>query len=227
MCGRTSLFVPQPALEDRFDATATTEIPPRYNIAPGDDLAAITNAAPDEITLLRWGFVPHWADDPNIGYRMINARAETVDEKPAYKAAFTDRRCLVLADGFYEWQGDRGSKQPYRITRADEEPFAMAGIWETWESNGRSLASVSIITTEANDVIAPIHDRMPVIFPPDDEDRWLKDTEPARLKRLLGPCSSELLAAYPVSTQVNDPANDTPEIITPRSDIQSDLGDYT
>ncbi len=226
MCGRTSLFVPQPALEERFDATATTPIPQRYNIAPGDDLAAITNTTPDEISLLRWGFVPHWADDPTIGYRMINARAETVDEKPAYQAAFKDRRCLVLADGFYEWQGDRSNKEPYRITRADQEPFAMAGIWETWESNGERLTSLSIITTDANEVVAPIHDRMPVILAPDDEDRWLESTEPTQLKRLLGPCPSEFLDAYPVSTQVNDPTNDNPDIITPRSDRQTGLGDY-
>lgn len=227
MCGRTSLFVPQPVLEDRFDATAAVDLVPRYNIAPGDDLAAITNLAPETIDLLYWGFVPHWAESFNSGYQMINARAETIDKKPAFQEAFNKRRCLVLADGFYEWQGTRGNKSPYRIIREDEMPFAMAGIWASWDGADETVNTVSIVTTEANDVLAPIHDRMPVILEPDEEQEWLTEADPASLNSLLDPCPSDLLRAYPVSRAVNDPANDNTAVIEERSDVQSGLGDFS
>lgn len=227
MCGRTSLFVPQPVLEDRFNATAAVDLVPRYNIAPGDDLAAITNTAPETIDLLYWGFVPHWAESFDAGYQMINARAETVAEKPAFRSAYNKRRCLVLADGFYEWKGKQGSKSPYRITRKDDNPFAMAGIWEPWETaDDEVIRTLAILTTEANDLVAPIHDRMPVILEPDEEHTWLSDAGPAELKSVLDPFPTDLLRAYPVSRAVNDPANDNPGVIEERSDIQSGLGDF-
>lgn len=215
MCGRTSLFVPQSVLEDRFNATAVDPITPRYNIAPGDDLASIANETPEEIRLRGWGLIPHWVDDPAEWPEPINARAETVSEKPAFRDAFHHRRCLVLADGFYEWGGERGHKQPYRITRPDEEPFAMAGLWEEWEANGTERETLTIITTDANEAIAPIHDRMPVILEPDEEALWLNDADEGELRTLLDPLPADLTTVFPISTAVNDPANDRPEVIEP------------
>lgn len=215
MCGRTSLFVPQSVLEDRFNATAVDPITPRYNIAPGDDLASIANETPEEIRLRGWGLIPHWVDDPSEWPDPINARAETVSEKPAFRDAFHHRRCLVLADGFYEWGGERGHKQPYRITRPDEEPFAMAGLWEEWEANGTERETLTIITTDANEAIAPIHDRMPVILEPDEEALWLNDADEGELRSLLDPFPTDLTTVSPISTAVNDPANDSPEVIEP------------
>lgn len=226
MCGRTSLFVPQSVLEDRFDATAATPLTPRYNIAPRNDLACITNEAPSEIDLLEWGFLPHWVDDPSDWPRPINARVESVDEKPTFREAFRTRRCLVLADGFYEWAGTRGSKEPYRITRIDDEPFAMAGLWDEWSANGQSLRTVTIITTDANETIAPIHDRMPVILPAAAESEWLQDAELAKTA-IVEPYPAADLRAYPVSRAINDPANDSPAVVEEREDIQSGLGDFT
>ncbi len=215
MCGRTSLFVPQSVLEERFNATATEPITPRYNIPPGDDLASIRNEAPEAIDLLQWGLIPHWVDDPDDWPKPINARAETVADKPAFRDAFDNRRCLVLADGFYEWGGERGRKQPFRVTRADEEPFAMAGLWESWGDNGEQLETVTIITTDSNETIAPIHDRMPVILEPNEEAAWLETDDGAALSSLLDPFPDDLTATYPISTAVNDPANDSPDVIEP------------
>lgn len=215
MCGRTSLFVPQSVLEERFNATAVQPITPRYNIPPGDDLASIANETPTEIHQRQWGLVPHWVDDPDDWPKPINARAESVSEKPAFRDAFTNRRCLVLADGFYEWGGERGHKQPFRVTRTDEEPFAMAGLWDVWGTNGEERETVTIITTDANETIAPIHDRMPVILEPGEETSWLEDTADEELQSLLDPFPADRTAAYPVSPAVNDPANDSPDIIEP------------
>lgn len=227
MCGRTSLFVPQSVLEERFDASAVEPIPPRYNIAPGDDLAAIPNEAPEEIDLMEWGLIPHWVDDPDDWPKPINARGETVAEKPAFRDAFDRRRCLILADGFYEWGGDRGHKQPFRVTRDDEEPFAMAGLWESWGENGGERQTVTIITTDANETIAPIHDRMPVMLEPEEEAVWLDAADEEALLALLDPFPDELTEAYPISTAVNDPANDSPEVIEPvERGTQSGLSEF-
>lgn len=225
MCGRTSLFVPQSVLEERFDATTVHPLTPRYNIAPRDDLACITNESPAEIDTLEWGLVPHWVDDPAEFSRPINARVETVTEKPAFREAIRKRRCLVLADGFYEWKGTRGSKEPFRITRTDGDPFAMAGVWEQWGSNGQTLRTVTILTTDSNDVIAPIHDRMPVLLVETDERQWIEgqDISPTDF---TGSYPTGELRAYPVSRAVNDPANDTPEVVEERGDVQSGLGDF-
>ena len=207
MCGRTALAVLADVLIERFDAEPTEPIEPRYNIAPGDDLAVIRNESPDIIDQLRWGLVPHWADDPAIGNRLINARSETLAEKPSFRDAYAERRCLVLVDGFYEWTERNGQKQPYRICKPDNAPFALAGLWE----NGRDVATTTIVTTDANDVVEPIHDRMPVILPEEVETAWLESGD----EELLAPYHGDDLECYPISTLVNDPTNDSPEIIEP------------
>ena len=221
MCGRTSLFARQSVIEDRFDATATRPITPRYNIAPGDDIAVIRNDADDEVDLLEWGLVPSWADRSHSGF--INARAETVAEKPSFREAYQRRRCLVLADGFYEWQQRSGGKQPYRVARADDAPFAMAGLWEKWERDGDVRRTATIITTGANDLMRPIHDRMPVVLAPDEERQWLRSPEAS----LLDPYGDDDFRASPISKAVNDPTNDSPALIDPIEDDQRHLGDYS
>lgn len=216
MCGRTSLYAALGLLEDRFDARADFAYEPRYNIAPSQDLAVIRNTTPETITQQNWGLLPSWADDPEDAPRPINARAETVAEKPMFRSAFEDRRCLVLADGFYEWQGERGSKQPYRVVREDLEPFAFAGLWERWEGNGDNddvLETVTIITTEANEVVEPVHDRMPVMLDRGDEEIWLNGGDAETLQDVLDPYPAAELRAYPVSKRVNDPSFDDPEVV--------------
>lgn len=211
MCGRTSLAVDPEALRTRFDVEVPDDIPRRYNIAPGDDLVAIRNDATESVDVLEWGFIPSWADDPNDVPTPINARSETVAEKSMFRDAFEERRCLILADGFYEWQGSRGSKQPYRIQRADGEPYAYAGLWETWTppSGGVQRVTCTILTTEANDVVAGIHDRMPVMLEADEESAWVGGADVAELQAMLDPYPESLLKAYPVSKAVNDPDNDS------------------
>lgn len=221
MCGRFSLFVPPDALAERFSAEPVRPIEARYNIAPGDEIATITNVRPDEIDVFRWGLVPSWADDEWTP--QINARAETIDEKPAFRDAFADRRCLVLADGFYEWQSGRGSNQPYRIERADGAPFAFAGLWE----DGGGSSTVAIVTTEANGVVAPVHDRMPVMLAPGEEQRWLTAEDGSEQLALLDSFPAAETEAYPVSTAVNDPGNDSPAVIEPvEVDEQSGLDEF-
>lgn len=244
MCGRLSLFAPPSVLEARFDATFLGSYTPRYNVAPTDSLAAIRDDSPETIDALTWGLVPHWADDPSIGTRLINARAETLSEKPSFRDAYENRRCsrersereldtpkggrcLILSDGFYEWKEDGGRKQPYRICRPDDEPFAMAGLWERWEGNGEVRETATIVTTEPNDVVAPLHDRMAAILPEREERRWLHG-DPVERESLLSPYEGDL-RAYPISTRVNDPGNDGPSIIEevePEGGTQSGLGDF-
>ena len=227
MCGRTSLFVPQSVLEERFEAVALEPIPPRYNIPPGDDLAVVKNDAPEAIDLLEWGLLPHWVDDPDDWPMPINARSETVADKPAFREAFARRRCLVLADGFYEWGGERGHKQPFRVTRTDDQPFAMAGLWESWGDNGAQRETVTILTTDSNETIAPIHDRMPVMLEPAEEADWLAAEDHESLLTQLDPYPDEITRAYPISTAVNDPSNDSPDVIEPvERDHQSGLGEF-
>lgn len=226
MCGRFSLFVPRSELEDRFDVEIPDPITPRYNIAPQDDLSAVRNDKPETVEELRWGLIPHWVDDPEEYSQPINARAETVEEKPFFQDAFENRRCLVLADGFYEWKGDRGSKAPYRIEREDNEPFAFAGLWETWSDNGDSIQTCTILTTEPNETVAPIHDRMPVILEPDEEDIWLGDEDESLLDAVFDPYPDDDLTAYRISKAINDPANESPEVIEPVEDPQSGLGEF-
>ncbi|MFB6112591.1 MAG: SOS response-associated peptidase [Halodesulfurarchaeum sp.] len=231
MCGRTSRYLPQAVIEARFDAESEQPLEPRYNIAPFDDQAVITNDAQDAIRLYEWGFLPEWADDPNSTHRPINARAETVGETPMFRDAFRARRCLVIVDGYYEWQEqDRGPKQPYRITLSGEDPFAMAGLYSRFEENGTTLETTTIITTDASAVVESIHDRMPVILPRESERTWLEADDLDAKASLLSPYSDSDLVAYPVSRAVNDPANDSASVIEEVSlheeQTQSGLDDF-
>ncbi len=195
------------------------DLPQRFNIAPTQDVAAVRHsneADQRELVMLRWGLIPSWAKDTKIGNQTINARAETVAEKPSFRSAFTKRRCLILTDGFYEWQKlAGGKKQPYFIHRRDDEPFAFAGLWESWKGEGEVVQSCTIITTTPNELMKPLHDRMPVILTADDFPTWL-DTEfkdKAALKELLRPCDPNLLEAFPVSVLVNNPRNESPKCL--------------
>ncbi|QNN24064.1 SOS response-associated peptidase [Planctomycetales bacterium ZRK34] len=190
---------------------------PRYNIAPMQWAPVVVNDAGGKRVLrsMRWGLTPRWADDPAIGNRLINARAETIAAKPAFREAYQHRRCAIPADGFYEWQKQGRGKQPYYIHRRDGEPLAFAGLWESWTGPDRqSLDTFTIITTEPNELMRPIHNRMPVILQADEVADWLGDDILAAAKRLR-PCDDDLLEAVAVSTQVNSPANDGPQLIKP------------
>ncbi|MFW5923959.1 MAG: SOS response-associated peptidase [archaeon] len=215
MCGRTSLFTPQPEIERRFDASFDRAFEPRYNIAPGADLVVVHGDERETLTYDEWGFVPTWADDVDEGPRPINARAESVDENDLFRSAFENRRALVVADGFYEWQGERGGKQPYRIAKEDDSLFAMAGLWSRWAGDDESRTTVAIVTTDANELVEPIHDRMPVILEADDESIWLDSASGEGAIDLLEPYRGDDLAATPISTIVNDPSNDSPAVIDP------------
>ena len=224
MCGRYTLSVPLSNLVDSFDVQPPDfEYPPRFNIAPTQDAPVIAqDQAGRRMGLLRWGLIPSWAKDPAIGSRMINARSETVAEKPAFRRAFRRRRCLVPADGFFEWKREagegatKGPKTPYWIHRAAREPFVMAGLWETWDPGETApVYTFTVLTTEAVPSIREIHPRMPVILPASAHDRWLDPKAAAEdLLPLLRPYG-EGIEAYPVSTRVNSPRNDLPECIEP------------
>lgn len=180
--------------------------------------AAKIGTVPRQLAMLRWGLIPSWAKDPAIGYRMINARSETIADKPAFRAALRRRRCLVVADGFYEWQRVEKRRQPWFIRMHDDRPFGFAGLWEAWEGPDHSaIESCTILTTDANDLVRPIHDRMPVIIDPADYDRWLDPaiTDPAPLLPLLRPYPSDRMTAYPVSTHVNSPTREDAQCVEP------------
>ncbi|MCB9009711.1 MAG: SOS response-associated peptidase [Ardenticatenaceae bacterium] len=224
MCGRFALMTSTEQLAMQFDVpeTAVNALPPsvpRYNIAPTQPVAAIRLAenGQREFTFFRWGLVPSWAKDLNIGSRMINARSETVAEKPSFRTAFKRRRCLIPADGFYEWQKQGSGKQPMFIRPVAERPFALAGLWEVWrDPDGSALQTCTILTTTPNELMAPIHNRMPVIVEPEDFDLWLNpEPNPEQGLHLLRPYPAEKMTAYPVSTTVNNPRNDVPDCIQP------------
>ena len=219
MCGRFTLGATAATLAAQFDLANVPTWTPRYNIAPTQEVLVVLQPSPQanrEARLHRWGLIPPWAKDPSIGNRMINARAETVATKPAFRRAFKERRCLLLADGLYEWQRQERRKQPFYIRLRGGRPFAFAGLWEHWEgSEGMAIQSCTILTTTSNEVVGRIHDRMPVILNPTDYDRWLDPSiqEPEVLKPLLRPYPADEMMAYPVSTRVNNPANDSPECV--------------
>jgi len=221
MCGRFSLTADVNAVQEAFPwVNVPPEIRPRYNVAPTQPVAVVPNDGKNQLDYFTWGLIPSWAKDPQIGSRMINARAETLAEKPAFRAAFRRRRCLILADGFFEWQQKPGqkSKTPMYIRLASGQPFAFAGLWEIWSSpDGSDILSTTIITTEPNDLMAAIHNRMPVILPPDGYTTWLATGEgnPKELSALLKPYPADQMQAYPISTLVNSPANDLPAVIQP------------
>ena len=194
------------------------EIPLRYNIAPGQDITAIANTAELRADTFKWGLIPSWAKDHKIGNRLINARGETLAEKPSFRTAFKRRRCLIPTTGFYEWQRNPDSriKTPMCIALKSGAPFAFAGLWESWHSpEGQHIQSCTIITTEPNDLMAPIHNRMPVILQADVYDLWLDPAERTDLQDLLVPYSAQAMIAHPVSTLVNNPGNDTPDCLKP------------
>ncbi len=217
MCGRYVRSSLPEVFAARLGARGELDLRPSYNVAPSQP-ALIARTDPNgrrELAAVRWGLIPFWAKDPKIGYKMINARAETVATKPAYRQAFRQRRCLIGADGFYEWQATEGGKQPFLIRLKDGEPFAFAGLWERWEGEGRVIESCSIIVTEANERLREIHDRMPVILAPEVYDQWLKgeSANVTALESLLRAYPAKLMEAYPVSRAVNSPRNDGPELI--------------
>ena len=221
MCGRYTLSTPDPAaIRDRFGIDESVEIRRRYNVAPGDEVLTVTTdreGAPRG-ELLRWGLVPSWAKSPDTGLKMINARVETAAERPAYRRAFERFRCLIVADGFYEWQAQpAGPKQPFHITRSDGGLFAFAGLWSIWHGDeGATLRTCTILTTAANSAIAGLHDRMPVILAPGAEAPWLDRATPAqRLYELAAGLAAERTALTPVGLAVNDARYDGPECLAP------------
>lgn len=220
MCGRFTLTADQDSFEDRFSFTGfELGWVPSFNIAPTQDVLTVTNdGSENHAKLTRWGLVPSWAKDSKIGNRMINARAETLAEKPSFRTAFRLRRCLIIADGFYEWKREGSQKIPMRITAESGGMFAFAGLWETWKQPDNSwLLTCAIITTSANEFMTSIHDRMPVILPRESEVLWLDHDEQdvATLSELLLPYDSDQMEAYEVSTLVNSPRNNSPELISP------------
>lgn len=224
MCGRFTLSLAARQMEMAFPwLSMPVELEPRYNIAPTQPVAVVPNNGKNQLDFFHWGLIPFWAKDPGIGSRMINARSETLAEKASFRTAFRRRRCLVLADGFYEWRSDAGkrTKTPMYIRLKSGAPFAFAGLWETWRSpDGSVLPSCTIITVRPNALLEPIHDRMPVILSPEQYQLWLSPEEqlPDRLQPLLVPFPAEEMTAYPVSRLVNNPRSDSVDCIIPASE---------
>ncbi|MBD2085292.1 SOS response-associated peptidase [Trichocoleus sp. ST-U3] len=219
MCGRFTQSKSAETIAQAFQVNDVPLLMPRYNIAPTQSVQTVLQnpeQSQRQFKMLHWGLIPRWAKDTKMGAKLINARVETVAEKPAFRAAFKQRRCLVVADGFYEWKQQDGKKQPFYCRVNDGQPFGFAGLWEHWEGeDGEEIDSCTILTTEPNEVMRPIHNRMPVILDPKDYDLWLDSQvqKPELLQPLLRPYSAEEMATYPVSTKVNKPMNDTAELI--------------
>lgn len=231
MCGRYTLIrlaqLPElfPWIKD-----APRDVPQRFNIAPSQPVLAVTNQQPNEYQFLYWGLIPSWAKDPTIGNKLCNARAETLSEKNTFKNAYRRRRCLLPADGFYEWKklSDGKTKVPFYIRLKSKQPFALAGLWEDWQDDkGNEMRSCTIITTGANQLVAQLHNRMPVILPPSAHERWLDQREipPEELQDLLKPYPAEEMEIYSVSTVVNSPRNDGPQLIEPKDPPKTTLFD--
>ena len=219
MCGRFAFYSPSEATAALFGASGSIDLQPRYNIAPTQDIAAIREGESGrELTTLRWGLVPFWAKDPSIGNRMINARAETVAEKPSFRAAFRRRRCLVLADGFYEWRKEESGKTPYLISLASGEPFALAGLWEHWQAkeSDETIDSATLITTQANAFMQQLHHRMPVILEPTTAERWLAGDDQV-LDEIVE--VAPRLRAWPVNRRVNNARNEGEELIEAAGEV--------
>ena len=220
MCGRFAFYSPTEAAAALFGVEGSVDVEPRYNIAPTQYVAAVRDGADEqrELVMLRWGLVPFWAKDPSIGNRMINARAETVAEKPSYRNAYKHRRCLVLADGFYEWRRQGDVKTPHYISLASGEPFALAGLWENWtdKESGESLQTTTLITTDANDFMALLHHRMPVILEAATATDWL-----AGSNDLLDDVAAitPALQAWPVDRRVNNARNEGDDLVRPAGDV--------
>lgn len=221
MCGRFTLTVDPADLQEAFPETAfPPKYAPRFNIAPTQPVLAIANDGKNKADFFVWGLIPSWAKDPSIGNKLINARAETLAEKPSFRGGFKYKRCLILADGFYEWKTVPGTKTkiPHFIFLKSRKPFAFASLWDEWHSpEGGALRSATIITTEPNELMASIHNRMPVILSPSDYAQWLNPAPqtPADLQHLLRSFPADKMSAHPVSTLVNSPANDRAELVVP------------
>jgi len=222
MCGRFVLIATVEELVEKFRIAESQKVEERYNIAPGQNVMAVREQkGARNLDSLRWGLVPSWSKDPKIGYRMINARAETIGEKPAYRAPFKKKRCIVPASGFYEWvrAGQAGGKEkrPHYIKFRSCEPFGIAALWDAWEGEGGVIESCTLITTSANKLISSFHDRMPVILPPENYDAWLDPefNDKEKLKKLLNLHPEKEMEAYEVSMEVNSPKNENPELIKP------------
>ena len=220
MCGRFALTADLDYLVERFQIAYPVEFDyaPRYNIAPSQDATVVIKGQKgNKMGQLRWGLIPSWAKDPSVGYKMINARSETAHEKASFKHSLKARRCLVIADSFYEWKREsKSNKQPHRIYLKSEEPFAFAGLWSVWEQNGSRLATCTILTTSANEMMCELHDRMPVILPKELEETWLNpQTDMETIKGLLQHYPADKMAHYPVSQAVNSPKNEGAELIMP------------
>ena len=223
MCGRFTLAASAHAIKELFPLFDEADPEPQYNIAPTQSLLAVRQlpaSARPEFVRLRWGLIPSWADDPKVGYRTINARSESVASKPAFRTPFRESRCLILADGFYEWKKTDGSKQPFHIRLKTGKPFAFAGLYAHWDKGEKPIDSCTILTTEANELMRTLHDRMPVILEPASFDQWLDPTQhkPEPLQALLRPFPSETMTAIPISTYVNNARNQGPECIAPLED---------
>lgn len=224
MCGRFTLAVNPEQIRSSFPwLNVPDQLQPRYNVAPTQPIAVVPNDGADRLDFFVWGLVPSWAKDPAIGNKLINARAETLQEKPAFRSAFRRRRCLVLADGFYEWQAvpGRKGKIPMYVQLSSGKPFAFAGLWENWHGpDGSQILSATIITTAPNQLMQAIHNRMPVILPEEAYRQWLESEEadPQQLQELLVPYPAEAMRAFPVSTRVNSPDNESPECVQPLAD---------
>lgn len=224
MCGRFTLTIDPAELRDTFgEYTFPDQFAPRYNIAPTQPVLAIPNDAKNKADFFLWGLIPSWSKDPSIANKLINARGETLAEKPSFRGGFKYKRCLIPADGFYEWKAQPGTKTklPYFIHMKDRRPFAFAGLWDEWQSpEGGALRTCTIITTEPNDLMKTLHNRMPVILNRKDYADWLDPAPrtPESLLRLIKPFSPDAMAAYPVSTLVNRPGNDRAELIAPATD---------
>jgi len=221
MCGRFTLTVNPADLQEKFENyTFPATFSPRFNIAPTQPILAVPNDDRNQADFFLWGLIPMWAKDPSIASRLINARAETLEEKPAFRGSLKHKRCLILADGFYEWRTSPGGKAkiPYFIHMNDRRPFAFAGLWDSWNSpDGSQVKTATIITTEPNELMSLIHNRMPAILHRRDYAKWLDASpqSPERLKPLIKPYPAEEMNAYPVSTMVNKPENDKPELVVP------------
>ena len=219
MCGRFMLVSKVEDLQTRFGfQTGPMDLGPRYNVAPTQSVLAVVNDGHNHAEMMRWGLIPYWAKDPAVGNRMINARAETLAERPAFRRALERRRCLIPADGFYEWRRDGTKRVPIYVSFKSREPFGMAGLWEVWKApTGEWVHSCTIVTTTPNALLEPIHDRMPVILPREAEEHWLERTnrDPSTLVGLLAPYPSDEMEAYAVSSRVNSPKYDDPACLTP------------
>lgn len=215
MCGRYVLNADAQVVQQTFNLDSLPPLAARYNIAPSQPVSIITNDKPSELTIVKWGLIPSWTKDPKIGYKMINARSESIHEKPSFRTPFKYRRCLIPTSGFYEWVKMDKGKQPYFIHLPNQDVFAFAGLWEIWNSpHGEQVWTCTILTTQANEKISPLHHRMPVILDEDACEIWLnKESDPKLLKTLFSSYDGDKMDYYPVSKAANSPRNDNPTLI--------------